>query len=120
MNTILLSADAVNTRVPYIPMQNTGVDTMTIKDLGRWESIQMVVRYTRSMRFEESLKLYHRLGVSIFLSQARTMPKQAGTMPAQVSAAQTNGLDITAILNLMIPVMIMGLMMKMMTGAMSA
>ena len=31
---------------------------MIIKDLGRWESIQMAERYTRSVRFEDSLKLY--------------------------------------------------------------
>jgi len=26
--------------------------------LGRWESMAMVERYTRSVRFEDSLKLY--------------------------------------------------------------
>jgi hypothetical protein len=26
--------------------------------LGDWESLDMVVRYTRSVRFEESLRLY--------------------------------------------------------------
>ena len=35
-----------------------GVDTMTIKDLGRWESLEMVQRYTRSVTFEDSLKFY--------------------------------------------------------------
>ena len=35
-----------------------GVDTMTIKDLGRWESLEMVELYTRSVNFEDSLKLY--------------------------------------------------------------
>ena len=44
------------------------------------------------------------------------MPKQASTM--QVSAAQTNGIDITSLMNMMIPVMIMVMMMKVMTGAM--
>jgi hypothetical protein len=34
------------------------VDTMTIKDLGRWESLEMVQRYTRSVTFEDSLKFY--------------------------------------------------------------
>lgn len=28
---------------------------MTIKDLGKWESFEMVQRYTRSVRFEDSL-----------------------------------------------------------------
>ena len=35
-----------------------GVDSLHIKRLGRWESIQMVERYARSVRFEDSLKLY--------------------------------------------------------------
>jgi integrase/recombinase XerD len=35
-----------------------GVDSLHIMRLGRWESIQMVERYTRSVRFEDSLKHY--------------------------------------------------------------
>ena len=35
-----------------------GVDSLHIQQLGRWESIAMVERYTRSVRFEDSLKLY--------------------------------------------------------------
>ena len=35
-----------------------GVDSLHIKRLGRWESTQMVERYTQSVRFEDSLKLY--------------------------------------------------------------
>ena len=35
-----------------------GVDSLHIMRLGRWESIQMVERYTRSVKFEDSLKLY--------------------------------------------------------------
>ena len=35
-----------------------GVDSLHIMRLGRWESISMVERYTRSVRFEDSLKLY--------------------------------------------------------------
>jgi hypothetical protein len=31
---------------------------MTIKDLGRWESLEMVHRYTRSVTFEDSLRFY--------------------------------------------------------------
>jgi hypothetical protein len=31
---------------------------MTIKDLGRWESLEMVQRYTRSVNFQDSLKFY--------------------------------------------------------------
>ncbi len=39
-------------------LRKAGVDTMTIKDLGRWESLEMVQRYTRSITFEDSLKHY--------------------------------------------------------------
>ena len=39
-------------------LRKAGVDSLTIKDLGRWESIEMVQRYTRSIRFRDSLKLY--------------------------------------------------------------
>ena len=39
-------------------LRKAGVDTMTIKDLGRWESLEMVQRYTRSVQFEDSLKFY--------------------------------------------------------------
>ena len=35
-----------------------GIDSLHIMRLGRWESIAMVERYTRSVRFEDSLKLY--------------------------------------------------------------
>jgi len=31
---------------------------MTTKDLGRWESLEMVQRYTRSVSFRDSLKFY--------------------------------------------------------------
>lgn len=39
-------------------LRKAGVDTMTIKDLGRWESLEMVQRYTRSVTFQHSLKHY--------------------------------------------------------------
>jgi site-specific recombinase XerD len=35
-----------------------GVDSLHIMRLGRWESMSMVERYTRSVKFEDSLKLY--------------------------------------------------------------
>ena len=35
-----------------------GVDSLHIMRLGRWESISMVERYTRSVKFEDSLNLY--------------------------------------------------------------
>jgi len=39
-------------------LRKAGIDTMTIKDLGRWESLEMVQRYTRSVTFHDSLKHY--------------------------------------------------------------
>jgi integrase/recombinase XerC len=39
-------------------LRKAGIDTMTIKDLGRWESLEMVQRYTRSVNFKDSLKFY--------------------------------------------------------------
>jgi site-specific recombinase XerD len=39
-------------------LRKGGVDTMTIKDLGRWESLEMGQRYTRSVTFQDSLKFY--------------------------------------------------------------
>jgi len=39
-------------------LRKAGIDTMTIKDLGRWESLEMVQRYTRSVTVEGSLKFY--------------------------------------------------------------
>ena len=35
-----------------------GIDSLHIMRLGRWESISMVERYTRSVKFEDSLKHY--------------------------------------------------------------
>jgi integrase len=39
-------------------LRKAGIDTMTIKELGRWESLEMVQRYTRSVTFNDSLKFY--------------------------------------------------------------
>jgi len=39
-------------------LRKAGVDTTTIKDLGRWESLEMVQRYTRSVTFNDALKFY--------------------------------------------------------------
>lgn len=39
-------------------LRKAGVDTMTIKELGRWESLEMVQRYTRSFDFRDSLIFY--------------------------------------------------------------
>ncbi len=39
-------------------LRKAGLDVMTIKDLGRWESLEMVQRYTRTVTFQDSLKFY--------------------------------------------------------------
>jgi integrase/recombinase XerC len=39
-------------------LRKSGIDTMTIKELGRWESLDMVQRYTRSFSFQDSMKFY--------------------------------------------------------------
>jgi integrase/recombinase XerC len=39
-------------------LRKAGLDTMTIKDLGRWESLEMVQRYTRTITFQDNLKFY--------------------------------------------------------------
>ena len=46
-------------RDELVPLQtDRNVTSSSIKGLGGWESIQMVERYTRSVRFEDSLKFY--------------------------------------------------------------
>jgi len=39
-------------------LRKVDLDIMTIKDLGRWESLEMVQRYTRTVTFRDSLKFY--------------------------------------------------------------
>jgi len=39
-------------------LRKVGLDVMTIKDLGRWETLDMVQRYTRTVTFQDSLKFY--------------------------------------------------------------
>ena len=39
-------------------LRKAGLDCLTIKELGRWESLQMVQIYTRSLSFHDSLKFY--------------------------------------------------------------
>jgi integrase/recombinase XerD len=42
-------------------LHRRGMDIEHIMRLGGWESLDMVVRYTRSVKFEDSLKHYHNL-----------------------------------------------------------
>jgi len=42
-------------------LHRAGMDIEHIMRLGGWESLDMVVRYTRSVKFEDSLKLYRRV-----------------------------------------------------------
>ena len=39
-------------------LRKAGVDCLTIRDLGRWESVSMVERYTRSFNFSDAMKFY--------------------------------------------------------------
>lgn len=39
-------------------LRKAGLDCLTIKDLDRWESLEMVQRYTRTVTFRDSLKFY--------------------------------------------------------------
>ena len=39
-------------------LHRAGLDVEHIMRLGGWESLDMVLRYTRSVRFEKSLRLY--------------------------------------------------------------
>ena len=39
-------------------LHRAGLDVEHIMRLGGWESLDMVLRYTRSVKFEESLRLY--------------------------------------------------------------
>ncbi len=65
---IMLRRLSVKTGLPCNPhtfrrtfasiLAKRGVDSLHIMRLGRWSSIQMVERYTRSVQFEDSLKLY--------------------------------------------------------------
>jgi len=42
-------------------LHRAGLDIEHIMRLGGWESLDMVLRYTRSVKFEDSLKHYHNL-----------------------------------------------------------
>ena len=39
-------------------LRKAGVDCLTIRDLGRWESVNMVERYTRSFGFSDAMRFY--------------------------------------------------------------
>jgi integrase/recombinase XerD len=39
-------------------LRKAGLDCLAIKDLGRWESLEMVQRYTRSVTLHDNLKFY--------------------------------------------------------------
>jgi len=39
-------------------LRKSGVDCLVIRDLGRWESVSMVERYTRSFKFSDAMKFY--------------------------------------------------------------
>ena len=43
-------------------LHRAGLDVEHIMRLGGWESLDIVVRYTRSVKFEESPRLYRGVG----------------------------------------------------------
>lgn len=45
-------------------LHRAGLDIEHIMRLGGWESLDMVLRYTRSVKFEDSLKLYKQINSS--------------------------------------------------------
>lgn len=45
-------------------LHRRGMDIEHIMRLGGWESLDMVLRYTRSVKFEDSLKLYQSVSSS--------------------------------------------------------
>lgn len=42
-------------------LHRTGLDVEHIMRLGGWESLDIVLRYTKSVKFEESLRLYREM-----------------------------------------------------------
>ena len=42
-----------------LDLHRKGVDVERIMSLGGWETLGMVVRFTKSVKFEDSLKMYH-------------------------------------------------------------
>ncbi len=46
-------------------LHRCGLDVEHIMRLGGWESLDMVLRYTRSVKFEESLRLYREMNSSV-------------------------------------------------------
>ena len=42
-------------------LHRKGLDVEHIMRLGGWQSLDMVVRYTRSVKFDDSLKLYQEI-----------------------------------------------------------
>jgi integrase len=59
---------AISARLPCNPhtfrrtfasnLHRAGLDVEHIMRLGGWESLDMVLRYTRSVKFEDSLRVY--------------------------------------------------------------
>jgi len=45
-------------------LHRAGLDVEHIMRLGGWESLDMVLRYTKSVKFEESLKLYKEISLN--------------------------------------------------------
>ena len=50
-------------------LRKAGIDTMTIKELGRWESLEIVQSYTRSFSFQDSMKFLSHHWVILMFSR---------------------------------------------------
>ena len=54
--------------------------------------------------------------MSTTMAFPRTPPLQAASIYTQQTSQQTGGIDISTLMNLMLPAMVMGMMAKMMSG----
>ena len=71
MPTITATREYKKLALPYNPeilnrtfasnVDRGGLDVEHIMKLGSWESLDMVLRYTRPVKFEDSLRLYRTL-----------------------------------------------------------
>ncbi|MCK4402801.1 MAG: hypothetical protein KAV98_03435 [Dehalococcoidia bacterium] len=79
-------------RGPHPQSCHAGLDVEHIVRLGGWQSLDMVLRYTKSVKFEDSSRLYRRLEEALqyqYLSnlyqtiQMRFAEKSHGAMSSQ-------------------------------------
>jgi hypothetical protein len=54
--------------VVQVRLHRKGVGVEHIMRLGGWETLDMVVRYTKSVKFEDSLKMYEEANPGLFIT----------------------------------------------------